>query len=116
MAKNTQKPISAAFAALEAIGGFGTGKVVPRTVEWDGKTLELHFLDLPGGKVQQLLRKGLDADPEVVAAALCDPDGSPAMDLEQANTLKLTLRQAIVREAMYVFGFTAQAKADAKKD
>lgn len=116
MAKNTQKPISAAFAALEAIGGFGTGKVVPRTVEWDGKSLELHFIDLPGGKVQELLRKGIDADPELVAAALCDPDGSPAMDIDQANALKLPLRQAIVREAMYIFGFTPKAKIEAKKD
>lgn len=107
---------TAIFDALAAAGGIGTGEVIARDVTWNGQTLALHFLDLPGGKVQELLRKGNDADPAIVAAALCTPEGKPAMDIEQANQLKLTLRQAIVREAMDVFGFSKEARDEAKKD
>lgn len=101
---------------LQAAGAMGTGDVVPRTVSWNGHSFDFHFLDLPGGRVQQLLRKGDDSDPEIVAAALVEPDGKPALTLDQAKALKLGLRAVIVREAMDVFGFSKAAKDEAKKD
>lgn len=107
------KKSNALLDRFKTSGGIGTGEVVAREVVWNGQTFPLHFLDLPGGKVQELLKRP-DADAEIVAASLVLEDGSPAMDLEDAHRLKLTLREAIVRAAMDVFGFTATARAEKK--
>lgn len=96
-------------------GAISTGAVVARSVEWNGNTFDFCFLDLPGGNVQDLLKKA-DSDAEIVAAALCEPDGTPALTLEQAYGLKLGLRAQIVYAAMDVFGFSKEARASAKKD
>lgn len=102
--------------SIAAVGGFGTGQVLARDVTWDGVTFHFHFRDLPGGDVQALLKDHEKGDPGIIAAALCLEDGSPAMDLDQARALKLSLRKAIVDAALEVFGLGATAKAEAKKD
>lgn len=101
--------------AIAELGGFGTGQVIARDVTWGEKTFHFHFRDLPGGEVQALLKDHEKGDPGVIAAALCLEDGTPAMDLEQARALKLTLRKAIVDAALEVFGLSTTAKDEAKK-
>lgn len=100
---------------LKQAGAFGTGEPIPRTVEWEGNTYACHFIDLPGGRVQKLLQKD-DADPHIIAESLCDAEGKPVLTLAQAQDLKLTLRVALAREAMDVFGFSTKARDEAKKD
>lgn len=100
---------------LYAAAGIGTNEVVARTIVWNGAEIPMFFRDLPGGEVQRLLKLP-ESDPEIVAAAVCEEDGTPAITLAQAHTLKLGLRAVIVREAMDVFGFTQKARDEAKKD
>jgi hypothetical protein len=100
---------------LRTAGGVSAGDVVARQVEWNGHVFDFHFLDLPGGKVQKLLKEN-DVDPAIVAASLVEPDGKPALTMDQVLSLKLGLRAAIVRAAMDVWGFSPRAREEEKKD
>lgn len=99
---------------LTEAGGVSAGEIVAKEVEWNGNVFPFHFRDLPGGKVAKIL-EGAEVDANLVAATLCEEDGSPAMTLEQALCLKLTLRRVIVAAAMDVVGFSAKARDAEKK-
>jgi hypothetical protein len=100
---------------LQQSGAFGTGDIVPASVEWNGHTWSFFVLDLPGGKVRKLLKKD-DSDAEIIAASIVDANRKPVLTVEQARELKLPLQSRFPLAAMDVFGFGKKAQADAKKD
>jgi len=67
-----------------------------RAVEIGGKVRKLHFREIPAVefmRFSRLTQEGNDdlrdgAAAKLVAASLCNPDGTPAMTYEKALTLK----------------------------
>lgn len=112
---------------LSTNGGLATRKPIPRNVKWEGTdengeptSLDetLHFLDLSAEDAKLLLkeRDGVDGDVQFIAGILCEPDGKPALTVDEARTLKLTLLSVLVKTGLEVIGLTKASKADAKKD
>ena len=84
----------------------------------DGKKHVLHFKELPATafRAYHLAEKSEDAEvratavARLIAASLCNPDGSPAMTFERACKLKPAPASAMLQAVLNVNGFGAAAK------
>ena len=82
----------------------------------DGTVHPMHFREIPNSKFRrfQLLELSDDieqrvrAPAELIAASLCEPDGSDAITLDEAATLKPGVARALVTVIGEVCGFTAK--------
>lgn len=112
---------------LAAQGGLATRKPVAKRIVWEGSDddgnptkidADFHFLSLSAEESKSLLkeRDGVDGDVQFVAGILCEPDGKPALKLEEARKLKLTLLAKLVSAGLEVIGLGKSSKDEAKKD
>jgi hypothetical protein len=75
---------------------FVSDALIERAVEIGGKVHKLHFREIPAVeflRFTRLTQEGNDdrrdgAAAKLVAASVCNPDGTPAMTYEKALTLK----------------------------
>lgn len=76
----------------------------------DGSKHTLHFRELPVTEIRRFAMAERSEDEDVraesasklIAAGLCDPDGNPAMTVEQARRLKPKVANAIFTALMSV--------------
>lgn len=87
---------------------FATDEPVAAPVELpDGNVHTLHFRQLTAVQWRALFLgapPGEDRNPALIAACLCNPDGSPAITAEQAARLKVGAEAAIVAQILRVNG------------
>ena len=85
----------------------------------DGSVHRLHFRQLPAATFRKHFRQ-LDGDDEarqaqgmagLIAASLCEADGSPAITPEQAALLKPAAERAIFEAILDANGMAARGKA-----
>lgn len=89
-----------------------------REVQIGGKTVKLHFKELPAVEFIRFhgIQAGDDADAragaaaKLIAASVCNPDGSLAMTYEKALTLKTGALNAIFAVVLEING-SASGKA-----
>lgn len=87
----------------------------------DGSEHVLHFRELPVTEFRRfaLAERSEDADVRVgsmsqlIAASLCEPDGTPAMTFEQAARLKPAVATALFEAALSVSGTQAAQSGNA---
>lgn len=92
---------------------FVSGGVQPREIKLsDGKPHKLYFKEYSGAAFTQYaiavrsekLEERALGMPILIAASLCEADGSPAISLERACELKAEVMQAIFAKVMEVNG------------
>lgn len=89
---------------------FVSDTIHAREVQLGGETVTLHFRELPGVEFVKLYRIEHDGNEEakagaacrLVAASLCNPDGSPALTFEAALKLKAAPLAALAAAARAV--------------
>lgn len=89
---------------------FVTDTIHAREVVIDGQPVELHFRELPGVEFIKLYRieqtgsedAKAGAACRLVAASLCEPDGKPALTLDEALKLKTGALSALAAAARAV--------------
>lgn len=112
---------------LAAQGGLATRKPVAKRIVWEGEDdagnptkidHDFHFLSVSAEEAKSLLREmdGVDGDVRLVAGLLCEADGKPALKLDEARALKLTLLAVLVTACLEVLGLGKKSKDAAKKD
>jgi hypothetical protein len=82
----------------------------------DGAEHTMHFREIPSGAFRRFqlaetsddLETRITAPAVLIAAGLCEPDGSDAISVEKAATLKPTVSRAIVAAILDVNGFTGK--------
>lgn len=80
----------------------------------NGAKAQFHVRELPDAEFRKLWGEGDRA--KLIAATICDEDGKPVMNVEQAAQLKPLVAAELQRVAMKHSGFgedAAQAQADA---
>lgn len=95
---------------------FISDTVHPREITLgDGTKHELHFREISAADIRrlQMVGKGGEAQQElavskVIAASLCNPDGSDALTVEEAGKLKQGIRLAITLAISEVNGVGAE--------
>lgn len=111
---------------LAAQGGIASHKPIAKRIVWEGEDdagnptkidEDFHFLSVSAEEARALLQEkdGIDGDVRLVAGLLCEPDGKPALKIDDARSLKLTLLAVLVTACLEVLGLGKKSKADAKK-
>lgn len=83
----------------------------------NGSTHRLHFRELTAAQVRgyQIAERSQDEEVQagaiakLIAASVCEPDGSPAMTYERARTLKPQAANALMGEILTINGMAADA-------
>lgn len=100
---------------------FISAQVHERTVEMaDGQKHVLHFREVPTSvfRAWQIAERSEDlavqvsAGPRLIAASLCNADGTPALNEKQAADLKPRVANAIGVVVMELCGYDSAAKKD----
>jgi hypothetical protein len=93
---------------------FISDKIEERAVELgDGTTEVLHFKHLSSTQFERYAIWNASADEDVVATSsarllvlgVCEPDGSPALDLAAAERLKRPVMQRLMKTLLEVNGY-----------
>ena len=99
---------------------FISAEVQERTVKMaDGTEHVLHFRQLENTAFERFAMHSASADEDVAAlasarllvAGLVEPDGKPALTLDQAVKLKRPVMQRIVRALLEVNGYDSRSQA-----
>lgn len=98
---------------------FASDTPQPRTVRLpDGSDHVLHFRELPAIEFRRYFaQQSGDEDAraaamaKLIAASLCESDGAPAIDLEQALRLKQGALNSLAREVLKVNGVAVPDEA-----
>lgn len=85
----------------------------------DGAEHTMHFREIPSGAFRRFqlaeasddLETRITAPAELIAAGLCEPDGSNAITVERAATLKPLVTRAIVAVILEVNGFAGKKES-----
>lgn len=103
---------------------FISDRIEERSIELgDGSTEVLFFKHLPNTAFERYAIWCGSADEDVVATAsarlvvlgLCEPDGKPAITLEQAERIKRPVMQSLVRALLEVNGYGKPADKAAEQ-
>ena len=95
------------------------GAIEERLIEMgDGSSEPVFFRQLPNTAFERYAIWCSSADEEIVASAsarllamgLCEPDGTPALDLETATRIKRPVMQRLVRALLEVNGYGKAAQ------
>jgi hypothetical protein len=97
--------------------------VITREVEYKGKTRSFHFHELKADEAEALFL-GMDTDPKknkglrnrILAATLCNEDGTPAITKDEAGKLPNDLANKLQTVALEVNGLAAKASEEAKNE
>ncbi|MBH1548758.1 hypothetical protein I5U02_02095 [Stenotrophomonas maltophilia] len=112
-----QQPVSI-LQSFTSLGMFASKDVHADTITLpNGDKAQFHVRELPDVEFRKLLSEGDRA--KLIAAAICDEDGKPVMNVTQAAQLKPLVAAELQRVAMKHSGFgeeAAQAQADAGND
>lgn len=89
----------------------------------DGSKAVLHFRHLPNTDFERYAMWSKSADEDIAASAaarlisvgLCEPDGKPALTLEQAVRLKRPVMMQMLTALLDVNGYGKSADADIEK-
>jgi len=112
-----QQPVSI-LQSFTSLGMFASKDVHADTITLpNGDKAQFHVRELPDVEFRRLWSEGDRA--KLIAAAICDEDGKPVMNVTQAAQLKPLVAAELQRVAMKHSGFgeeAAQAQADAGND
>nr|KAJ9622920.1 hypothetical protein H2204_011400 [Knufia peltigerae] len=112
-----QQPVSI-LQSFTSLGMFASKDVHADTITLpNGDKAQFHVRELPDVEFRKLWSEGDRA--KLIAAAICDEDGKPVMNVTQAAQLKPLVAAELQRVAMKHSGFgeeAAQAQADAGND
>ena len=112
-----QNPVSI-LQSFTSLGMFASKDVHADTITLpNGDKAQFHVRELPDVEFRKLWSEGDRA--KLIAAAICDEDGKPVMNVTQAAQLKPLVAAELQRVAMKHSGFgeeAAQAQADAGND
>ncbi|WP_312237797.1 hypothetical protein [Stenotrophomonas sp.] len=112
-----QQPVSI-LQSFTNLGMFASKELHADTITLpNGDKAQFHVRELPDVEFRKLWSEGDRA--KLIAAAICDEDGKPVMDVTQAAQLKPLVAAELQRVAMKYSGFgeeAAQAQADAGND
>lgn len=104
--------------SFTSLGMFASKDVHADTITLpNGDKAQFHVRELPDVEFRKLWSEGDRA--KLIAAAICDEDGKPVMNVTQAAQLKPLVAAELQRVAMKHSGFgeeAAQAQADAGND
>lgn len=112
-----QQPVSI-LQSFTSLGMFASKDVHADTITLpNGDKAQFHVRELPDVEFRKLWSEGDRA--KLIAAAICDEDGKPVMNVTQAAQLKPLVAAELQRVAMKHSGFgeeAAKAQADAGND
>ncbi|WP_117310046.1 hypothetical protein [Stenotrophomonas sp. G4] len=112
-----QQPVNI-LESFTSLGMFASKDVHADTITLpNGDKAQFHVRELPDVEFRKLWSEGDRA--KLIAAAICDEDGKPVMNVKQAAQLKPLVAAELQRVAMKHSGFgeeAAQAQADAGND
>lgn len=104
--------------SFTSLGMFASKDVHADTITLpNGDKAQFHVRELPDVEFRKLWSEGDRA--KLIAAAICDEDGKPVMNVSQAAQLKPLVAAELQRVAMKHSGFgeeAAQAQVDAGND